>query len=276
MAEEQSVQGIRHPARTPARTAMGCLGIVLMLSPVAWLVVFIRNACHGTMDGPFTSLWWPILAVVLFFVGMFMLSGFESKYMLESDCPNCGAHATREFSFPPKICGSCIAYLRAEGDRVREESMDATNDSGYWVQRSRYEPAEKRNERGRIAFKMPSICAICGTTETSDTVDVHVGTAISSSGPSWLGMAIVATSSGSTRRKMGLRYDGTVRTSGPSSPTDEDRMREELADVKVPVCRDHAGSRPLKCIDRTLEFESYRYYKEFLALNYIDAPEPKA
>jgi hypothetical protein len=74
---------------------------------------------------------------------------------------------------------------------------------------------------------------------------------------------------------MGLRYDGTVKSSGPRTPepTEEDRMREELADVKVPVCYAHSsGTKPLQYFVGFLEFESYRYYKEFLALNYIDAP----
>lgn len=72
---------------------------------------------------------------------------------------------------------------------------------------------------------------------------------------------------------MDLNYDGSVKQRGPRSPTDEDRLREELADVKVPVCAKHANERPLACMDGTLEFASYRYYKEFLALNYIDAPQ---
>jgi hypothetical protein len=253
---------------------MGYLGILFMLSPVVWLVEFIRLEGYESNAGTIGSLWWPVLAVVLFFVGIFMLSGFESKNLLESDCPCCGAHETREFTTIPTPCYRCIAYLRADGDRVREESLDATTTYGYSVYPDRYEPAVTRNARGRMMFKMPAFCAICGKSDASQTRDVVVSSRTSSSGPSWVGMAVVQFSSGATRRKMDLNYDGTVKQRGPRSPTDEDRMREELADVKVPVCSEHAsGTAPLECVDGHLEFASYRYYKEFLALNHIDVPK---
>jgi hypothetical protein len=195
VAGEKSVEGIRHPARTLARTAMGYFGILLMLTPVIWLVEFIRNGWYESNAGMMGSLWWPILSVVLFFAGMVCISGFESKNLLESDCPCCGFHATREFIGDyPNACSRCIAYMRADGDRVREESLDATNSFGYSVYPRRYEPAAMRDHRGHVVFKMPPICAICGSADVSDSKDVYVETTSSSSGSSWLGAAIVLTS----------------------------------------------------------------------------------
>jgi hypothetical protein len=269
MGDEKSVQGIRHPGRTWVGIMFGIIGILLMLSPVVWLVEFIRLEGYENNAGSIGSLWWPVLSVVLLLVGIYAINeGFDTYNLLESDCPCCGAHATRRFDPLPATCESCAAYLRADGDRVREEALEATG--RYWVGSHRYLRTAKRTEQGRLLFQMPPICAICGSSDAHNTRDVVVDVTPSDSGPSWLGKAIVATSSGKTRRQMGLRMDGSVKTSGPSSPGAEDQLREELADVKVPVCSEHAsGPSPLHCSDvsKSLQFTSYRYYKAFLALN---------
>jgi hypothetical protein len=75
---------------------------------------------------------------------------------------------------------------------------------------------------------------------------------------------------------MGLRQDGRFWNRAPPTPSENDRLDEGLSAMTVPVCTEHKAAKPVSFNAGILEFASYHYYKEFLALNYIDAPASKS
>lgn len=277
-SDEKSVEGIRHPGRTPLGITFGILGVLCLLSPLWWIVELIRHASYRFNDGFIGSLGWSIVFFLLFVVGVLAAdAGLSKKNRLESDCPNCGAHATRRFwDFMPTECGTCIAYLRAEGDRVREESLDEAESytHDYSVPATRYLPAATRHLQQHFEFKIPQLCAQCGSSDVRHESKI-VDRTPSNSEPGLFWKAVAFSSSSSQRRTMGLRRDGRFWNRTPPTPTESNRLDEELSVMKVPVCAKHEDSSPVSYNAGQLEFALYRYYKAFLALNCIDAPETK-
>jgi hypothetical protein len=278
-SDEKSVEGIRHPARTPLGIAFGILGVLCLLSPLWWIVELIRHASYRFNDGFIGSLGWSIVFFFVFMFGVLVAdAGLSKKNRLESDCPRCGAYATRRFwDFMPTECGTCIAYLRADGDRVREESLDQAESYGHYyaVPAKRYLPAAKRDQQEHFEFKIPQLCAQCGSSDVRHESKIVDRTPSNSeSGLFW--KAVAFSSSSQQRRKMGLRQDGRFWNRTPVTPNDNDRLDEGLSLMRVPVCNEHKDATPVSYNSGKLEFALYRYYKEFLALNDIDAPETKS
>lgn len=242
----------------------------------------MRDAHYRFNEGFVPTLGITVVVIILFVIGL--AAGTRSawaKYLarnlLESECPACGMRATREFDerFPTE-CTNCIAYLRADGDVVREEQPDAVVErfNPYRVAAQRYLPAATRGENGQVMFKMPPACAMCGAAANGmrDITDAYAGGDAGVLG-TLVEEAAYASMSRESRARTGLwgpTGTGNVRS---SSSTSAEPSEVTLDHLKIPVCAAHAtGMSPIKHASTDLCFASYRYYKEFLALNYIDAP----
>jgi hypothetical protein len=257
------------------------LGTLCFLSPILWIVELIRHASYRFNDGLIATIGLTVVFVMLFIIGVLAISswgGYFSKAVLESECPVCGVRATRDFKPNwPTSCSKCIAYLRADGDRVREERLD---DKGmYQVAPTRYLPGAKPDPE-RLSFEMPRICATCGSPNAP-----HERKISKSYTPDLPGAAVVGfvadqfaqeALSHDTRVKMGLwgpqgygRYKGLG-----STPSDDATIEQAVHELTFPACDAHAngGQAPVEHSDAFLWFRSYRYYKEFLAANKIDGP----
>ena len=215
----------------------------------------------------FDSLVFLILAI-LGIVGLRWLFGERRSIVLDSACPCCGFRTVRDFGdsadperFPVR-CGRCIAYLRAEGVEVREEDSDAVSEIPlYSIEAARLLPAARPDPEGHFQFEMPRVCVVCGSDasggrdvfrERSDfgVVGSVVGEAVEQERPS------------------------TKYTRDGSSSIDQELG---FSGMRVPVCARHASAasfteRGAEYTGTSLDVQSYRFYKQFLALNHIDGP----
>lgn len=247
--------------------------------PILWIIELVRHSHYRFNDGLMPTIGITLVVIVLFFIGWgnaTSWSEYFARTILESECPCCGLRATREFVKERAIqCKNCVAYLRADGDAVVEERLDAVfpRFCPYVVTAARYLPAATTDEQGNIAFRLPDICAMCGSGAGGKR---QVVDAFASGGSGILGTiveeAAYSAMSRESRARTGLwgpTGTGSVRGSSASSTQDE----ASLADLKFPVCYEHgSGPPPVEYSPGRLWFASYRYYKEFLAANYIDAP----
>lgn len=279
MTNDKSVQGIRQRSWTPAGVFWRVLGTLCFLSPIVWIVELIRHSSYRFNDGLMATIGISVVVVVLFIIGVLAVNswgGYFSKTVLESECPVCGTRATRNFE--PKYatqCSHCMAYLRADGDRVREERPDATG--MFRVDPPRYLPAAKPDP-DHLSFELPRICATCGSPEARH--DRKIGRAYVAEIP---GTAVAGVVVDEVAREM-LSHDAKARMGlwGPlgygrykgfgTNKSDDDLLDEQLKQLAFPACDAHAkgGSDPVEYSQAVLLFGSYRYYKEFLAANKID------
>lgn len=209
------------------------------------------------------------------------------RIVIESECPRCGVRAVRTFSSPsdegrvPTECGHCIAYLRTDGERVREEDLDACDTTWFpfRVTPARYLPAARQDGRTRFVFRMPALCAVCGSPDARERREI--GNLMGGTG-SVLG-EIVGEIVDTELRYAGRSWQvagplfGNSTASRPDNPTPEEQRDRALDKLEVPVCARHTeaaapGEDALKHSNGDLLFASYRYYLEFLALNQIDGP----
>jgi len=198
------------------------------------------------------------------------------RVVLVSACPLCGAVARRVFSEQdtrfPEPCRTCPAYLRIKGDELIEESLDETNNADYEVPPRRYLPAARPGPRDGFQFKMPQICAACGSSEVTQRREIGnwnkpksdsnvLGAVVSVAAE----VADVPSFSAHDYGQMGTRMQDR---NWPK----QDELDRKLEEILVPVCAGHAhGSMDALRFDSgKLIFRSYRYYKEFLRLNGID------
>lgn len=279
MTNDKSVQGIRHRAWTPAGVFWRVLGTLCFLSPIAWIVELIRHASYRFNDGLMATIGISVVVVVLFIIGVIAVSswsGYFSKTVLESECPVCGARATRNFE--PKYatqCSKCIAYLRADGDRVREERLDATG--MYGVDPTRYLPGAKPDP-DRLSFEMPRICATCGSSDARNERPISKSYVADLPGATVASFVVDQLAqealSHDTRARMGLwgpqgygRYKGVGANLG-----DDELVEKAVHELTFPACDAHTKSSPppVEHSGTRLYFSSYRFYKEFLATNKID------
>jgi hypothetical protein len=250
--------------------------------PIVWIVVLVRDAHYRFNEGFVPTLGITIVVIILFVIGLAAgtrtaWAKYLARNVLESECPSCGMRATREFDKRfPTSCANCPAYLRAEADVVREEQADAIMErfNPYRIAASRYLPAATRDEQGKVVFKMPPMCAMC-CADANGMRDITDAYAAGDAGI--LGTLAEEAAYGAMSRESRARTGlwgptgtGNVRNS-PSRPTNTSEVT--LDHLKLPVCAVHAsGLSAIEHASSDLCFASYRYYKEFLALNYIDAP----
>jgi hypothetical protein len=282
MTDGVAVPGIRHRSWTPIGVGLRVIGTLCFLAPFWWIVELIRHASYRFNDGLIATIGLSAVFVLLFIIGVLALSswgGYFSKTVLESDCPVCGTRAKRDYNERATSCGTCIAYLRADGTRVREESIDA-QDGSYMVEDKRLRPALKPLGRDGVAVAMPAICAVCGSPDATQQRTISRIFETELPGASIAGAVAkeVAYSAMSreARAKTGLWGPlGSGPYQGVKGPAKDADLDPALAEVKFPVCETHAAggpSEPIRCMTGNLWFTSYRYYKAFLAENGIDGP----
>jgi hypothetical protein len=204
-------------------------------------------------------------------VGLVTLQSLRRAYVIVSACPACGFEATRDFGKAdsknpwPVPCGHCLAYLRVNPTKlvVRELATNTETDhlSHYGIVREQYEGVVSRRDDGdrQFNFAMPAMCAICCAGEAPFVSEIGVG----GGSPDW----------GVTRALFWEPYNNPERKL--NAPMREDEIERALKHVQTPACAQHKGKI---AVERTtlgaLFFTTYRYYKEFCALNKItEGPE---
>jgi hypothetical protein len=257
------------------------LGTLCFLSPIAWIIELIRDSSYRFNDGLMATIGISVVVIVLFIIGVITVDswgGYFSKTVLESECPVCGVRATRDYG--PKYatnCAHCSAYLRSEGDRVREERLDATG--LFQVAPTRYLRGAKQDPR-RLSFELPRICATCGSPDARHERKISKSYTPDLPGAAVAGFVVEQiaqeTLSHESRVKLGLwgplgygHYRGFGR-----DKSDDQMLENAVHELSFPACDAHVkgGDTPVEHSDVTLWFRSYRYYKEFLAANKIDGP----
>ena len=282
MADDKRVQGIRQRPWTPSGIAWHAAASLFLIVPIVWIVVLVRDAHHRFNEDFVPTLGITLVVIIMFVIGLSAGTRtawrkYLARNMIESECPSCGMRATREFDNRlPTACANCTTYMRADGDVVREERTDTVIErfNPYRIGAARYMPIAGRDEQGQVTFKLPNICAMCGSgaNRMRDITDAYA-----TGGAGVLGTiveeAAYSTMSREDRARTGLwgpTGTGNVR---PGNSTSGGASDITLKHLKIPVCDAHAtGLSPIEHANTDLCFASYRYYKEFLAANHIDAP----
>jgi len=194
-----------------------------------------------------------------------------------SACPSCGASDTRYFGYAadkkrarPVACKHCLAYLRvnAKNLEVHEESPTAVYDTTvfevtygqfWWV------VPRRDDEDHTFMLEMPAMCSVCCSPQPRFQEEIAERNAPDVGG---ISSAAMWRASGNTGGHVDERPSET-----------RDRAVKHL---KRPACERHTNKHAfydaVMYSDGALHFVSYRYYKEFLALNKItlsplDAPK---
>jgi hypothetical protein len=198
--------------------------------------------------------------------------------VLDSACPCCGANRRRNFGNPhsesPTACGACLAYLRANGLEVTEESLEAMTENlePYEVSSERYLPAVRRDNHNHFEFRWPDMCSVCGAVATQRRDIGEWGKIQVDMGVLGEVVHIVGVEAGVAPRR-----DSEMIHHNPSPTTKSgtQQLDSELKYLRVPVCAKHTRDEwygtPLKFKSGMLVFASYRYYKAFCELNQIGA-----
>ncbi|HEY3445541.1 MAG TPA: hypothetical protein VGK67_04210 [Myxococcales bacterium] len=153
-----------------------------------------------------------------------------------SACPLCGHEAARDFRNDQAAeCGCCMAYLRAEDERVTEESDDVVEFAASYVVR----PLDLG---GRKELDFPPTCGICGAPAKS--------------------FKPIKT----------LRLTGPEPEAPPPPQAPRRRLTadEQLWGPAAPVCEAHQQSEPVEIFQGELQFRSYAHYKAFCRLNGVE------
>lgn len=263
--------------------------VYLLLAPVAlvysvyWFVGLFRaghlfdndHLGHTVIGGGFFAL------VALF--GVFgtreLLRAFRAV-VLDSACPCCGAERVRRFGPPedsatPQPCGACLAYLRAEGDQVREEQAEAVHTGllPYELASEHYLPVVRRDNHSHFKFAWPEICAMCGDAATARREVGEWGKIEADLGIVGEIGHIAGVAVGAVPKDY---KESIVHLSSGGTPTAKQQLDRELTHLKVPVCGKHTEdaarfAAPIECKAGKLIFASYGYYRAFCQLNQIGA-----
>ena len=151
-----------------------------------------------------------------------------------SACPLCGHEAARDFrSGQPAPCGCCMAYLRADEERVTEESDDVVEFAAPYVVR----PLDLGD--GQV-LKFPETCGICGAPAT--------------------GHKPIKAIRPTPREPEPMRQAARRRITAD----------EGLWGPTAPVCAAHQQSDPVEIFQGELQFRSYAHYKAFCRLNGVE------
>jgi hypothetical protein len=195
-------------------------------------------------------------------VGLATLQSRRRAYMIVSACPACGFEATRDFRNAdrrnpwPIACRHCLAYLRIHPKTlaVREVRRDEPADHllPFGLLEEQYVGiVPRRDEEDRpFAFVMPTICAMCSAPDAPFLSEI--------------GYCGIVDGKGELR---GILYP--MNYAGKTTPTKHDELDRANQHIKPPVCAQHKGAIAMERDSGFLQFASYRYYREFCALNKI-------
>jgi hypothetical protein len=282
--------------KTWRRAVLALLSPPFLLAAIAWLY----SASHTKigpgltkLDVSFVTEWTLIAGSIAALVGIWVLITVPRKPIYSCECPLCGAHGVRDFSdvkYNPPACGSCYAYLHANGRAITEESDEALEMfyPPYVVPRARYEAVPQELLRGKpspyLRFQMPTFCAVCGSEDAKYTRSIHgVGEdRFPKSGGGMLSkIAADALDCAQADLGMGGPMSGKPQPDQSRSARTY-RYNKYLRNLEVPVCGPHREHKFEPAKDAIadcygdLGFASYRYYKAFCKLNGIAPPRDKA
>jgi hypothetical protein len=279
--------------KTWRRAVLALLSPPFLVAAIAWLY----SASHTKiapgltkLDVSFVTEWTLIAGSVAALVGIWALITVPRKPIYSCACPVCGADGVRDFSdikYNPPACGTCYAYLSANGRAITEENDDALEmySPPYRISRARYEAVPQEPLHGKqspyLRFQMPAFCAVCGAEDAKYTRKIHDNNVDRSPSP---GGGIVSKVAGevvisaAADLGMGRGYSELENLSHTANPTNANRYIQNL---EVPVCGPHRekkfkpGRDVIADCDGDLGFASYRYYKAFCKLNGIAPPRDK-
>lgn len=263
--------------------------VLLSLGPIAllaastwWLLRVIRIWGHNLALGHLlVTLFGALFVSIAVPLGIYGLSNFAktfSRVVIEAACPRCSTQIVQRLEASEQVseaiaCSNCTAYVRIDRTKVCEEDL-ATWDK--WS--VPYEVSSKRWRRAAFPFRLPATCAICGSSDAPKKRVIRKFGGSAGSGPSVLGSVAgvavdVAIDAGGGQRMNSINYWASHRKKSDSKPTEDEQIERDngaLNWIEVPVCDAHATTRPVAYGRGILRFSSYRYYRDFLALNGID------
>jgi hypothetical protein len=196
-------------------------------------------------------------------VGLVTLQSLRRAYVIVSACPACGFEASRDFGKAdrknpwPVPCRHCLAYLRVHPTKlvVREVPRNEPTDHLFQfglIEEQYVGIVPRRDETDRpFAFAMPTICAICSAPDAPFLSEI--GYCGDTSDPK-----------GAMR---GILYP--MNYVGKATPSRNDELDNANRHIKTPVCAQHKDSIAMERDSGFLRFATYRYYREFCALNNI-------
>lgn len=283
--DNRVVVGKRLPSWNGQTRRDTLIALVLLLGVAWWVSHLVRGYGH-LFEGDNDLV--TIGGTIFFAIGLLValsnlasLPGDLRKIKLESECPRCGAPAVRAFhdrkspARPPTECGRCVAYLRADGDHVREESLDAFDPEAQPYRIWLTDRELPRDGKKRIKLAMPSVCATCGSSDAPHRREMFVS---GGDDRSVIG-SVIGTAAGEMWEAE-VRSRQTVptyrhRRDSPAAPSDELELRSAFDELRLSVCALHVDDEMgfvAHYYKGLVSFSSYRYYLEFLALNQLEGP----
>jgi len=229
----------------------------------AFLVHIRHLPAHVIADDYFLQVGASILGIIMGPVGLITLRSLRRAYVIVSACPCCGVEARRDFGDLrrerpwPTPCGHCTAYLHAQRKslRVREVRADEPSIGLTLYRMNQYQYVgivPRRDEEDRpFAFVMPAFCAICSDPNAPFTHEI--------------GFCGVTTDPKGALR--GILYERNYV--GKTAPTPPDDLENANRHLQTPACAAHKDKIAMERDSGVLQFCSYRFYREFCALNKI-------
>jgi hypothetical protein len=258
---------------------------LLVVAAIGWVGYLVHLGIGTSFDDAHVGA--TVVGTLAFAVGA-VVGGYGTSRLkasmrsvtMQGACPCCGAMRQRTFEdpssskSPPTPCGACIAYLRATGDEMREEAVDAFEmiRTPYVLTAEQYRPAVKLTNRGGYTFEMPTMCAVCGDPAAPHRRDIGNGDSLADDlGALGALGSVVSTVADVPRGRVGPVY----RVVSSTAPDQAEKDSRGLSHLKAPVCAKHTEKEEsfgdaLEYSSGKLEFASYRFYKAFCELNHID------
>lgn len=241
--------------------AQPSLAVFVFASPPLLLIALYKLVFrHASMFELGYAFWGTIALITA--VGCIVLYGeWCGGQPVEAACPVCGARGLWPYQAPVDVpdplrhqCETCGVYVGINGLELREVALDATGE--FVLDADRYTKIVPRDAKKHVVLEMPPFCASCGA--AAAVVRRPIDIATSGGG-----------GTSEVWREVNYARSGTRHGVGTSTP---EALRLDLDHVQVPVCEQHATSRPMPVradSDATLRFASYRYCKAFCHTNGI-------
>jgi len=254
----------------------------LLAASTWWVLRVIRIWGHNFAFGHLlVTLFGALFVSFAVPLGIYGLSNFAkafSRVVVEGVCPRCSTRIAQPLEASEQVseaiaCTNCVLYLRVDRTKVSEEDLAAW-DKLY----APYQVPPTRWRRAAFPFQLPAICAICGSSDAPKKREIRRYGGSTSSGPSVLGSVVgvafdVAVDAGGGPRMNSINYWASHRKETVAEPPEDERIVRDngaLNWIEVPVCDAHEWEFAVAYDDGNLRFASYRYYRDFLALNGID------